>query len=185
MAETPGSPSGGAPPPWDPEKLSAEIRPHIQRMVERLCPRWLGPRCDDIVQVAVLRVLRSREKTEENRLPPASFLWKVALRVTVDEIRRAARARESCGDGSLPDGPAPPSGEPDQQLAAREIHAGISDCLVRLGAGRREAVALYVLGNTIPEVAVLLGFGEKRTENLVYRGMADLRKCLRVKGLKP
>jgi len=185
MVQTPGSPSGEDPPPWDPERLAAEIRPHIQRMVERLCPRWLRPRCDDIVQVAVLRVLRSREKTEENRPPPAAFLWKVALAATVDEIRRATRARESSGDGALPDGPAPPSGEPDQQLAAREIQAGISACLVRLAPRRRAAVALYVLGNTIPEVAVLLGFDEKRTENLVYRGMADLRNCLRVKGLKP
>jgi RNA polymerase sigma-70 factor (ECF subfamily) len=165
--------------------LAAEIRPHIQRTVERLCPRWLRPRCDDIVQVAVLRVLRSREKTEENRPPPATFLWKVALAATVDEIRRAIRARETSGDGALPDGPAPPSGEPDQQLAAREIEAAIGACLVRLVPGRQAAVWLHLLGNTIPEAAVLLGYDEKRTENLVYRGMADLRNCLRKKGLKP
>jgi hypothetical protein len=34
-------------------------------------------------------------------------------------------------------------------------------------------------------VAALLGFDEKQTENLVYRGMAELRRCLRLKGLKP
>ena len=185
MADTPDPPSGDAPLPWDPERLATEIRPHIQRTVERLCPRWLRPRCDDIVQVAVLRVLRSREKTEENRPPPAAFLWKVALAATVDEIRRAARARESSGDGALPDGPAPPSGEPDQQLAAREIQAGIRDCLVRLAPKRQVAVTLSLIGNSIPEAAKLLGFDEKQTENLVYRGMEDLRNCLRLKGLKP
>jgi len=185
MVETPDPPSGEDPRPWDPERLAAEIRPHLQRTVERLCPRWLRPRCDDIVQVAVLRVLRSREKTEENRPPPAAFLWKVALAATVDEIRRATRARESSGDGALPDGPAPPSGEPDQQFAAREIEAAIRDCLSRLAPRRRVAVWLYLLGHSIPEAAGLLAFDEKRTENLIYRGMADLRNCLRVKGLKP
>jgi RNA polymerase sigma-70 factor (ECF subfamily) len=47
------------------------------------------------------------------------------------------------------------------------------------------AVWLYLLGHSIPEAAGLLAFDEKRTENLIYRGMADLRNCLRVKGLKP
>lgn len=185
MEDTPDSTSGEGPALRDPEGLAAEIRPKIKRTVERLCPRWLSARCDDIVQVAVLRVLHARNKTEGNRPLPAAFLWKVALAATVDEIRRATRLRESSGDGALPDGPAPASGEPDHQLAAREIDAGIRQCLMRLAPGRRAAVTLYLLGHSIPEAARLLAFDEKRSENLIYRGMADLRRCLRAKGLKP
>lgn len=103
----------------------------------------------------------------------------------MDEIRRATRARESSGDGALPDGPAPRSGEPDQQFAAQEIEAGIRDCLVRLATRRRVAVTLHLVGHSIPDAARLLALDEKQTENLIYRGMADLRNCLRMKGLKP
>ena len=50
---------------------------------------------------------------------------------------------------------------------------------------RRLAVALYLQGHSVPEAAKLLEWGNKRTENLVYRGLADLRECLAKKGLKP
>jgi RNA polymerase sigma-70 factor (ECF subfamily) len=30
-----------------------------------------------------------------------------------------------------------------------------------------------------------MGWTEKKAENLVYRGLADLRRCLSAKGLRP
>jgi RNA polymerase sigma-70 factor (ECF subfamily) len=50
---------------------------------------------------------------------------------------------------------------------------------------RRRAVMLYLQGHSVPEAARLLGWTAKRTENLVYRGLADLRHCLRAKGHTP
>jgi RNA polymerase sigma-70 factor (ECF subfamily) len=37
----------------------------------------------------------------------------------------------------------------------------------------------------VAEAARILDWSPKRTENLVYRGLADLRGCLTSKGLKP
>ena len=50
---------------------------------------------------------------------------------------------------------------------------------------RRLAVTLYLQGHTVPEAARILGWAAKRTENLVYRGLADLRQCLLGKGHTP
>ena len=47
------------------------------------------------------------------------------------------------------------------------------------------AVVLHLQGHSVPEAARLLNWGNKRTENLVYRGLADLRNCLALKGLEP
>lgn len=78
-----------------------------------------------------------------------------------------------------------PAVDPEQDAAAREIAHGIQDCLMHLLVPRRWAVALYLYGCTVPEVARRLGWTPKKAENLVFRGMNDLRACLTAKGLKP
>jgi RNA polymerase sigma-70 factor (ECF subfamily) len=42
---------------------------------------------------------------------------------------------------------------------------------------------MYLHGHSVAEVAALLGWRFKKAENLVYRGLADLRRCLATKGL--
>jgi RNA polymerase sigma-70 factor (ECF subfamily) len=46
-------------------------------------------------------------------------------------------------------------------------------------------VTLYLQGHSVPDAARILDWPAKRTENLVYRGLADLRACLSNKGLRP
>ena len=70
-------------------------------------------------------------------------------------------------------------------MASREIGQGIRDCLARLKNERRMAVTLYLQGHSVPEASRILEWSTKRTENLVYRGLADLRECLLSKGLRP
>ena len=55
----------------------------------------------------------------------------------------------------------------------------------RLVLPRRLAVTLHLQGHTVPEAGSLLGWNAKRAENLVYRGLADLRDCLAGKGVRP
>jgi RNA polymerase sigma-70 factor (ECF subfamily) len=74
---------------------------------------------------------------------------------------------------------------PEQMTVARRIGAGIHGCLAQLVPSRRQAVTLYLLGHPVPEIGSLLGWKTKRAENLVYRGLADMRVCLKGKGLEP
>lgn len=116
----------------------------------------------------------------------ASYLWKVAYTALVDEIRRYRRRREvPLEEDGWEGGPATEALSPERQTAGREIARGIQDCLPRLVRPRRMAVVLYLQGHSVPEAAKLLDWGNKRTENLVYWGLADLRECLNRKGLKP
>jgi DNA-directed RNA polymerase specialized sigma24 family protein len=52
------------------------------------------------------------------------------------------------------------------------------DCLARLHERRRAAVTLYPEGFGTAEVAQAMGWTLKQAENLIYRGVADLRHCL-------
>ena len=74
--------------------------------------------------------------------------------------------------------------DPERLAASSEIGRGILDCLSRMSRERRLAVTLYLQGHTVPEASRVLEWTAKRTENLVYRGLADLRECLLSKGLR-
>ena len=156
----------------------------LTRAVARFCPPTLRHLRDDLVQNAWIRVLEVQRRSEGDRPLSSSYLYKVAYSALIDEIRRLRRR----GEVALEDAPREPEaqrGNPEQETEMRVIGQGIEDCLQGVSQDRRLAVTLYLLGHTVAEAARILDWSPKRTENLVYRGLADLRACLTSKGLKP
>ena len=162
-----------------------QLRATLVRVVARVCPAWLANQRDDIVQSAWLRV-QPHLPPEGNPPLAASYLSKVAYSALVDEIRRLRRLRETELDavGDLPaDGAA--GGDPERRAEGRRISDAIRGCLAALVPDRKSATTLHLLGHSVPDVARLMTWNEKRAENLVYRGLADLRKCLLARGVRP
>lgn len=167
----------------------ATLRQDLVRAVARLCPRWMADRRDDLVQAAVMRVMqitgRRSAAGEGNRSLSTSYLYRVASSVLVDEIRRLRRRNET----DLQDEAAAPvaigTENPERGMASMEIGRGIQDCLLGMKRERRLAVTLHLQGHSVPEAARILDWAAKQTENLVYRGLADLRACLMAKGIRP
>ena len=166
----------------------AKLRQDFVKAVARLCPQWLANQRDDLVQAAVMRVMQIVSRQANGGDDPAlavSYLYKVAHSALVDEIRRANRRQETALDDTAVDRVAIAFDDPERRTASREIGRGIQDCLTEMPRDRRLAVALYLQGHSVPEAARLLDWAPKRTENLVYRGLADLRECLMAKGIEP
>jgi len=160
------------------------LRQQLRVGVARYCPRWLTDQTDDIVHVAWLRLRAAFEKDERNRPPGTSLISRVAYCATIDEIRRSRRRRE------VPMSDAreiqePVTVDPARASASREIATGIRFCLSRLTDTRKVAVTLYLQGHTAPQTGRILGWKLKKAENMIFRGIADLRRCLAGKGLKP
>jgi RNA polymerase sigma-70 factor (ECF subfamily) len=167
----------------------AELRGRIQSGVRRACPTWLASEVEDITQNALIKVVEIlRKEGDRNRELIPSYLWRVAYTCTVDAVRsrRGSRRREvplETTSGPHPD-PAPQPG-PGRQSESSEIRRAIAACLQRLVRPRRLAAMLYLQGHTVPEVGRLLGWSPAKSNNLVHRGVADLRRCLERKGLRP
>jgi RNA polymerase sigma-70 factor (ECF subfamily) len=92
--------------------------------VRRVCPPWLSAQADDIVQVAVLRVVEIARRGEGTGGFRSSYLWRVAYSVTVDEIRRLRRRREV----GLEDAAAAtdlPGFDPERRQAAARTAQGV------------------------------------------------------------
>jgi RNA polymerase sigma-70 factor (ECF subfamily) len=185
-----GAPGPGAGPSDDESERRefVEIRRRVSAAVRRHCPGWLAGQAEDIVQNSVLRLLRTLERSDGNRTFSSVYLEKSVCGAVVDEIRRACRRREQTVEDieamsmEISTARAP---NPEHGASSREVARGIVDCLQRLAKPRRMAVALYLHGCTVPEAAGRLGWTLRKTESLVYRGLANLRTCLDGKGLRP
>ncbi len=166
------------------------VRLTLTRAVARICPSRLAAHREDIVQQAMLRLVERFGETlsrgEQTGIRTASYVWKAAYTATMDEIRRMERLREV----PLADE------DPDATPALTEVVAGAGDdrlelglairsCMGALSPPRRDAVALHLYGYSAQEVSAMLGWDLKRTNNLLYRGLADLRHCLTGKGVRP
>jgi RNA polymerase sigma-70 factor (ECF subfamily) len=171
----------------DPGEDYAELRAELAHAVRSICPRWLADRWDDLVQTALLKIMELRRRSEQERELSSFYLKRVAYSALVDEIRRLQRRRESPLQDEEGE-PLPLAAEtpgPERLSEAREMGAGIQDCLAALLRQRRLAVTLYLQEVSAVDAARLLGWDRKLTQNLVYRGLADLRRCLAAKGFHP
>ncbi len=167
------------------DQFLTELRRRISQAVFRVCPGWLSSHAEDIVQTAIMRVLDAAGKRGEEKPDlSAVYLERAAYSATVDEIRKHRRRRENpvTDERSIQRG-ATDRADPEMLAASREIAAGIGHCLSGLPSLRRLAVTLHLQGHSVSEVAAILRWRFKRAENLVYRGLADLRRCLTLKGL--
>lgn len=161
-----------------------DLHVHVSRVVARVCPTWLRADRDDIIQVAMMRLHQVIQGAEERTPFSSSYIWRTAFSVTVDEIRRRTRRPET----PIEDAPAAMAmidgaPGPDAQAVSRELGRALRACLSRLSIERRDAVVLYLQGHAVAEIATLLGWKAKRADNLVYRGLADLRGCMSAKGM--
>jgi RNA polymerase sigma-70 factor (ECF subfamily) len=169
------------------EEDYGKLRRDIEIAVSRVCPSWLADRRDDLAQAAVMKVMEILRKSEGNRQLSSSYLYRVAHSALIDEIRRIRRRREVAleVDGNEGNAVAHQNSDPERTAAAVEIGRGIRECLAVMGRDRRLAVTLHLQGHKLPEAARLLDCDEKRAENLIYRGLGDLRRCLTEKGFEP
>jgi RNA polymerase sigma-70 factor (ECF subfamily) len=164
----------------------AILRRRVVAAVRRNGRPWLAGQAEDIVQTVLTRLVATLKKSEQEKTFSSIYLERAVYGATVDEIRRLRRRREvSVGQADALEQSLDPGAGPDRQTQSREIARGIQECLVRLARPRRLAVTLRLNGWTLQETACRLGWSSKRAANLVYRGMADLRRCLRRKGLTP
>ncbi len=163
-----------------------ELRPKLERAIYRICPAWLSDRRDDLVQMAMMKIMQMQRRQSEGMIPAnASYLFRVAHSALVDEIRRLRRQRESPLEDSDDTVEPRDAHDPERDAVARQTGRAIKDCLGLMKQERRMAVILYLQGHSVPESSRTLGWKRKRTENLVFRGLDNLRHCLRKKGIQP
>ena len=171
----------------DREERYAALLRDLTRAVHRGCPRDLRHQVDDLVQEGLLRILKIEQRRSRALELSTAHLACVARSVRIDAIRRLG-----AGPSIHPSEPArlerrAGAVAPQAEVAVRwrELERTVEGCLGRISPDRRSAVELFLSGDSVREAAERLAWSRKRVENLVHRGLADLRRLMLAEGVRP
>ncbi|HEY6168459.1 MAG TPA: RNA polymerase sigma factor [Verrucomicrobiae bacterium] len=163
----------------------ARLAVRWQPPIQRLCLRMTGDEqlAEDLAQETFARLFTHRK----NWVPTARFstyLWRIALNLCRDELRRARRKFEVPinGESGEPAGPqfsvADPA--PDEQLAVAERAALVRDALQRLPEGHRSVVVLkHYEDLKFREIADVLEIPEGTVKSRMAAALEQLNRLLK------
>lgn len=190
--------AGWSSPPGPIDEPAAELDGDASRALEHVISRFdafirrsarqrglQGADVDEVVQELRLRMWKSLGTAEMIRRAKPTYIYRVAISASIDIIRRR-RARKvdaaSLDDGAdtMPD----PHRSADMQIEGQEVTAAVHRAVSLLAESRRAVVRMYLAGYDREEIGNLLGWSEAKTRNLLYRGLADLRKTLESWGIR-
>ena len=156
----------------------------FERLFARLAPRVHGfflrsfrdpAVADDLLQVTFMKVHRAREQFDRDaRVAP--WLFAVAARVRLDELRKRMRLPEDADEEALAraDEQAPRDPPPD-----KDLQDAVRAALERLPESQRMVIHLHRYeGMTFPEIAQVLGTTPGAVKLRAFRGYETLRKEL-------
>lgn len=129
---------------------------------------------EDLAQETFLRVWSAAARYDPGKAAPATWIYRIALRLAIDRNRRTGFRRFL----GLEAAPEPSDDQPgaEEDLGARQALALVRRALGLLPDRQRRALLLRaVAGMTNAEIAVTLGISAGAVEQLLVRARAALR----------
>lgn len=168
----------------DDEARAAELATRYVRLIRSVVSRVGGGSglrvADEIEQRVLIRIARRLAGEQEVR-HPSSYVYRAAVRETVrvlHEEARVERNREAAAETAPIRAPGP------QRLAeSRELRREMASALTSLSRDRRRATKAHLAGFDVREIMGMFGWSYNQARNLIARGMADLRRALRERGI--
>ncbi len=150
----------------------------IQASIQRFDPQKSGIEPDDLfqeVKIKLWKVLENEKKIKHY----SSYIKKVVNSTIIDCLRKLRREngiinrerQEKITEGKcyfLKD-------SVDEEIMLQNLNQAVST----LRETRQRVVRLFFLDLTIEEIALFLNWSKDKTRNLLYRGLADLKKRLK------
>ena len=137
---------------------------------------------DDLLQHTFLKIHRARAAYVRGA-DPLPWMYSIAHRTFLDEVRRDKRAIVKTGGEELPEVPATITGatteQRDEPRVDPELAKAALDALADLPTNQREAVVLTKLeGKTVSEAADIAGTTTGAMKVRAHRGYEALRRLL-------
>lgn len=158
-----------------------------QQPIRALCTRMVGDihRGEDLAQEAFTRVY-TRRKAYVASGKFSTFLWRVALNLCYDELRKRERRRETAlDDPAASDGQvffpelAEPTAAPDVRLEQQEAAEQVRAALMQVSEGSRAVLILrHYEGLRFREIAEVLGIPEGTVKSRMADGLTQMARLL-------
>ena len=154
----------------------------IRRAVRRVGGSRAALIQDDVQQNVMVALWQQLERGQTIERP-ASYIFRAAIRETVRLIRRDRLVVSASRDDEPPVAEPVADGDPHRHLEEKERQKVLLECLMTLAPRRRLAVRAHLSGFDVREIMEMFGWSYQRARHLVARGMADLRRALRDRGI--
>ncbi len=170
----------------DDERAFAQLVRRWEEPIRRLCTRMTGDqhRGEDLAQEAFTRVF-ARRKDYQPSGKFSTWLWRIALNLCYDELRRLKRRGEEPLDGEdvadLAEAQSwvTASPAPDEALVAREQGELVREAMARLPEVYRSVVILrHYEDLKFREIAEVLDLPEGTVKSRMAEGLAQLSRWL-------
>ncbi len=156
------------------ERFTGFIQMHIQKFD----PQKNGIDPEDIAQeirIKIWQILKDEKKIKNY----SSYIKKIVDSTVIDQLRRKRRQegiirKEKLKRISEQQGFYTMRGS-IEKISSYQMGQAI-DSLMK---SRQKVVRLFLLNMTLEEIALALNWSKDKTRNLLYRGLADLKKCLK------
>lgn len=163
-------------------ELHAEVAPRLLAYVQAMARSRAV--AEDVLQQTFLKVHKARGSYVRGA-DPVPWMYAIAHRTFLDEVRRRKRAAAPTDDGALPEIPAVITGENAVAAAERrevdvELTKAALAALAELPQAQRQAVVLTKLdGKSVAEAAAIAGTTPGAMKVRAHRGYEALRRLLR------
>jgi RNA polymerase sigma-70 factor (ECF subfamily) len=171
----------------DDAQAFARLMARWEGPIQRLCARMTGDlhRAEDLTQTVFVRVFAGRGDWEP-RARFSTFLWRIALNLCHDELRKTRRRGEcslealvEAGAGDL-DGLAGEEPPPDVQAETRERGELVRRALLKLAPHYRAVLALrHYERLKFQEIAAVLDIPEGTVKSRMAEALTQLGRLLR------
>jgi RNA polymerase sigma-70 factor (ECF subfamily) len=170
----------------DDAEAFASLMSRWQKPIENLCIRMTGDthRAEDLAQTAFARIFAKRGDWEPSG-KFSTFLWRVALNLCHDELRRSKRRGECSLDALDEVGDAQPNfiaseePAPDEQADSRERAELVRNALLKLATHYREVVVLrHYEGLKFHEIGEVLAIPEGTAKSRMAEALTQLNRLL-------
>lgn len=155
------------------ENYAQFLNIHIQKY--NLLKYGLDP--EDIMQdvrIKIWNLIRS-ERTVYSH---GSYIKRIINSAVIDQLRKHRR-QDSLFRHEKQKQIAERNRPYDRETARKKAFGeAVREAAERLIRSRRQVIKLYLLGFSIQEISSYLGWSVDKTRNLLYRGLADLKKHL-------
>ena len=150
----------------------------IYSHIYKFNPHKYGIDVDDLLQeikIKLWKILEDEKKIKNY----SSYIKRITNSIVIDQIRRTRRYERTVNKEKQ-----------EVLLNQNQSHStiGINEIIGQsidsLIDSRREVIRLHLLGLDVYEIAALLDCSETQIKNLLYRGINDLKKILKEKGIE-
>lgn len=171
------------------DDLSLPLEALIARfaeMMRRVGARYglSGADADELVQEVRISLWRARGTPEALAELNASYVYRAASTAALMILRRRrSGVRAERLDTATSVAAVDPRPGPAAAIETSEFTERLERALATLADPRQLAVRLHLVGYGLADIAALASWSEAKARNLVYRGLADLRRELARDGI--